>query len=48
MNNEEIIVPLTKKKKKKERKLAHYKDRYNAGHITPLQYVARISVLMNY
>lgn len=48
MNNEEIIVPLTKNMKKKERKLARYEDRYNAGHITPLQYVARISVLMNY
>ena len=48
MNNEEVIVPLTKKMKKTERKLARYKDRCNAGHITPLQYVARISVLMNY
>lgn len=48
MNNEEIIVPLTRKLRKKERKLARYKVRYLEGNITPLQYVSRISNLMNY
>ena len=42
MENEEIIVPLTRKLKKKERKLKGYKARYNAGHLTPLEYVSRI------
>ena len=45
MNNEEIIVPLTRKLRKKEWKLARYKVRYLEGNITPLQYVSRIVTL---
>jgi hypothetical protein len=48
MNHGEIIVPLTKKNKKKERKLALYKVQYIAGTITPINYVSRVSLLMNY
>ena len=48
MNQEVVIVPLTKKLKNKERKLARSKQRYNALQITPLEYVTRVSNLMNY
>ena len=48
MNQEVVIVPLTKKLKNKERKLARRKQRYNALQITPLEYVTRVSNLMNY
>jgi uncharacterized protein (DUF934 family) len=48
MNQEAIIVPLTKKLKDKERRLARSKQRYNGNEITPIEYVVRISNLMNF
>lgn len=48
MNQDAIIVPLTKKLKDKERRLARNKQRYNGNEITPLEYVERISNLMNF
>jgi hypothetical protein len=48
MNQEAIIVPLTKKLKDKERRLARSKERYNGNEINPLEYVVRTSNLMNF
>jgi hypothetical protein len=39
MNQEAIIVPLTKKLKDKERRLARSKQRYNGNEITLIEYV---------
>ena len=48
MNNDAIIVPLTKKQKKKERKLASLKVRYNNATLSPHEYNIRVSNYMGF